>query len=402
MHSAKSHDAAVSAGGTAEIALWRQIEEVAHFVGEGNEIAAGWAIPVPGENPSRSTRFLTASPRMRQVLRSAETMARTDWPIVIQGETGTGKELVARLIHHWSQRCQGPFLAVNCAALPETLAESELFGCERGSYTGAAQPRAGYFEQADGGTLLLDEISELPVPLQGKLLRVLEEGQVYRLGTSRPRTVAVRVLALSNRPLERLVQQGQFRADLFHRLGVLQLHLPPLRERPEDISLLAEHFLELARRELRRPNLRWAPLTLLALKQYPWPGNVRQLRNMVWQAALRVSVDDTTILPEHLFLTDAPTESATQPVPTRPAADDALIGRRIPQAQISPAEYGQPAQTELATTPHWPTLRLRDIERMVIVEALRQTGGHRRRAAQLLGVSPRTLCNKLRRYRIVS
>jgi DNA-binding NtrC family response regulator len=366
-------------------------------------------MPLPG--------FIAGSTVMQEVLRLAWRMAQTDWPVLICGETGTGKECLARWIHRWSRRQAGPFLAVNCAALPESLAESELFGCERGSYTGATCSRPGYFERADGGTLLLDEISELPLALQGKLLRVLEEQQVQRLGSARSKTVSVRVLALSNRPLEALVRLGRFRADLLHRLSVLRLQLPALRQRREDIPLLAEFFLTQARQELSQPSLHFAAATLNWLAAQSWPGNVRQLRNSIFQAALYAQCCGCVLLlPEHFSATtlagQAPPDLVTENShPLNPVTLPGLPPDGITDAdsltakpQLCDAACPQPDREAIQRPSAEPgtTLRLEEIERRAILEALRRTGGHRRRAAALLGISLRTLFNKLRRYQIVA
>lgn len=380
--------------------LWRNLEEVAQFVGAPSSLPEPVELVIPLADSATQARLLTASAKMREVLQLAQRLAQTDWPILIYGETGTGKELLARLIHQWSARSSAPFLAVNCAALPETLAESEIFGYERGSYTGAGQARPGYFEQANGGTLVLDEVSELPWSLQGKLLRVLEDQQVYRLGATRPRPVSVRLLALSNRPLETLVKQHRFRLDLLHRLSVLQLDLPPLRQRPEDIPLLAKHYLQLACTELERRPLEFSIAALQALQDHSWPGNVRQLRNVVWQTVLRIPETEGVILPEHLSLPATIGNAAAH------AAIDPAMARhsQTVTAQEFVPTFHQTEATSSATGALLcsPSLRLAEIERLAITEALRRTSGHRRRAAQLLGISLRTLFNKLRQYHLVS
>ncbi|MDW8221416.1 MAG: sigma-54 dependent transcriptional regulator [Gemmatales bacterium] len=384
--------------------LWQQVLETAQFVGDpASAEVLPLCLQVPGGDPSAS-HFLTTSPRVHELLRLAAVTARTDWPVLIHGETGTGKELLARLLHHWSPRGHHPFIAVNCAALPETLVESELFGCERGSYTGASISRPGYFELADGGTLVLDEISELPQPVQAKLLRVLEEQRIHRLGASRPRAVSVRILALSNRPLDVLARQGLFRVDLLHRLSVQELHLPSLRQRPEDIPLLAEHFLQLARLHFQQPALQWHPSSLVALGNYSWPGNVRQLRNVTWQAALKAYYRGVTIIsPQCLPATLAMRDSSSEADKERPhgselgSAANALMTHELTGSAL-PTDPGDREPMAQATGPN---LRLEALERWAIQEALRQTRGHRRRAAQLLGISLRTLFNKLRRYQLV-
>lgn len=385
--------------------LWQQVSEVMQFVNP--DAPSQWApfcLSVPSET-GQPLQLLTCATVMQQTLQLAEQMARTDWPLLIYGETGTGKELLARLIHHWSPRRSGPFVAVNCAAFPETLAESELFGCERGSFTGAGQSRPGYFEQADQGTLVLDEISELPLALQGKLLRVLEQQCVHRLGATKERPVSVRVLALSNRPLPELIRLGRFRADLYHRLSVLELEVPALRQRREDIPLLAEYFLQQARSRLPQPQLRWATATLLALSSYSWPGNVRQLRNVVWQAALRACQQGMAeIMPQHLVLTSMPVGTTNEAVAASSPASEMV--RPLPE-HVAPKltkEAELTSNNDVHSISPWPypSLRLKDLERYAIREALRISQGHRRRAAQLLGISLRTLFNKLRRYQLMA
>jgi formate hydrogenlyase transcriptional activator len=226
------------------------------------------------------------SPALKEVLRHAEMVASADTTVLVLGETGTGKELVARMIHEHSPRSRGAFIAVNCAALPEALVESELFGHERGAFTGAIASKPGKFELAHRGTLFLDEIGDLPADAQAKLLRVLQDGQVERVGTTHKRDINVRVVAATNRDLNQEIQDGRFRADLYYRLSVFPITIPPLRARPEDIVPLAELFLTHCARRLRKPLDRFAPDALTALTAYGWPGNVRELQNVVERSAI--------------------------------------------------------------------------------------------------------------------
>ncbi|SEN41618.1 nitric oxide reductase transcriptional regulator NorR [Halomonas caseinilytica] len=259
---------------------------------------------------------------MRQFDRAIELVAPTDMSVLLHGETGVGKELAVRALHRRSRRHQGPLVQVNCAALPESLIESELFGHRRGAFSGATEDRRGHFAMADGGTLMLDEIGELPLALQPKLLRVLQEGEIQPLGCETPRKVDVRVVAVTNRDLHVEVEAGRFRADLYHRLSAFPLHVPPLRERPEDIPLLVGHFLEVNRVRLGLHNLRLQAEAETALLAWRWPGNVRELEHTLARAALRalgeqglVATSDrrqavALITREHLDLPDDATASA--------------------------------------------------------------------------------------------
>jgi two-component system, NtrC family, nitrogen regulation response regulator NtrX len=234
-------------------------------------------------------QMVWASPAMRDVMSQVENVAASDTRVCIRGETGTGKELIARALHEKSARRGEPFVSLNCAAIPAELMESELFGHEKGSFTGAASRHTGKFEQADGGTLFLDEIGDMPLSMQAKLLRVLEEGEIERVGGDKPLAVDVRVVVATHRNLEEQVRQGSFREDLYHRVFVFPVVLSPLRERREDIRVLAEHFV----RQLSEQN-RWKPKSLSrealdALERYPWPGNVRELRNVIERALLLAS-----------------------------------------------------------------------------------------------------------------
>ena len=237
----------------------------------------------------QGSQLIGSSPAMERLRGEIELVARSDFAVLITGETGVGKELVARSLHAASARRNDPLIYVNCAALPETLAESELFGHVRGAFTGAIADRPGKFEVADGGTLLLDEIGELPLTVQPKLLRALQEGEIQRVGSDKPRKVDVRVLAATNRDLEEEVRAGRFRADLFHRVNVYPLQVPPLRQRPEDTALLAGYFCDLARRRLGLGPVRLSPEALDALCAYPWPGNVRELDNVLSRVTLRAA-----------------------------------------------------------------------------------------------------------------
>jgi two-component system response regulator AtoC len=248
----------------------------------------------------KTTPFISNSPAIQQVLTIVERVADTRTTVLITGESGTGKELIARMLHEKSSRAGGPFVAVSCAAIPETLLEVELFGAVKGAYTGADTDRIGKFEAANGGTLFLDEIGDIPPLIQVKLLRVLQEREIERLGSNKPIPVDVRLVAATNRDLEQAVQAGSFRADLFYRLQVVHIHLPPLRERPEDIPLLVEYFIRKYAEENRRAMRAVCPDTLKLLQAYPWPGNVRELENTIESAVVLAPPDATVLLPEHL------------------------------------------------------------------------------------------------------
>ena len=308
--------------------------------------------------PARAPQpLIAADPAMRRLLALAERVAQSDGTVLISGESGTGKEVVARHVHAHSPRAEGPFLAVNCAAIPESMLESMLFGYEKGAYTGAHQARPGKFEQACGGTLLLDEISEMDIALQAKLLRVLQEKEVERLGGSRLIPLDVRVLATTNRRLAAAVRDGLFREDLYYRLNVLPLQVPALRERPQDIAALAEAFLQRHAPAGRVPLIGAdARERLLA---HGWPGNVRELENCMQRAAL-LAVGETL------------------------GAADIDFGETLE----APAEAAPPLEGDL-----------RERERQIIIDALRASGGSRKGAAERLGISPRTLRYKLARMR---
>jgi two-component system response regulator HydG len=308
-------------------------------------------------------RIVGRSPQLLRTLDIARRVAPTAAPVLVTGESGTGKELVAHLIHHASRRADGPYIRMNCAALSETLLESELFGHERGAFTGAVRDRKGRFERADGGTILLDEVTETGPRLQAELLRVLEGQEFERVGGSERVRVNVRLIATTNRDLAGLVRQGKFRPDLYYRLAGVRLPLPPLRDRREDIPLLAWHFVNEFAREARRSVGRLDQDMMDLFGQYHWPGNVRQLRNVV-RTAMILGTGATLSLAEAPWLR---------------------------------AELAQPATPECGRG--GGSLRLRDVERRAILQAIRRTGSHQAKAAELLGITDRTLRAKLRRYR---
>ena len=315
------------------------------------------------------------SPAMREVLGAAEDVAMGNTTVLILGESGTGKEVVARYIHRCSARTGGPWVAVNCAAMPADLLESELFGHERGAFTGAADRRLGRIEQADKGTLLLDEISELPLSLQAKLLRVLQEREVDRLGGGRPVPVDVRIIATSNRDLAQMVERKLFRADLYYRLFVFPIVLPPLRDRPADIPVLATHMLRRLAEELGRETPTLADDALRGLSRYRFPGNVRELGNILERALVRCryAVIDLQYLDLGVH---------------EPRSSVAAMGR----SERAPLP-------ERRFLPEGVPIELGSLERLAIQEALRRENGNRTHAARLLGISLRTLRNKLREYR---
>lgn len=302
--------------------------------------------------------FIGESPAFRDLVARAKHIAQTDADILIEAESGTGKELLARLIHRASPRASRPFVAVNCAAFPENLLESELFGHVRGAFTGALAAKPGKFQMAHGGTLLLDEIGEMPLSLQPKLLRVLQEREVDRLGDTRPVPIDVRVIATTNRSLAMQIEAGAFRSDLFYRLNVIPLSIPPLRERREDILSLAEHFLRKLEPASKRGQFRISPELEATLRAHDWPGNVRELANFIRRGV-------------------ALTQGATLGVE--------MFGS-VTRTQPPPSDRPKPGTT------------LEDIERQLLEATLEATNGNRTRTAEMMGVSLRTVRNKIREY----
>ncbi|MDR2076883.1 MAG: sigma-54 dependent transcriptional regulator [Desulfovibrio sp.] len=343
--------------------------------------------PAPcGEGP----RIVGNNPAMLRALSLARQVARSRATVLISGESGTGKEMFARYLHAQSDRANQPFVAVNCAALPEHLLESELFGHEKGAFTGAIARKLGKFELADSGTLLLDEISEMDLGLQAKLLRVLQEGEIDRVGGMETVRVDVRILATTNRNLEDWAAKGKFRQDLFFRLNVIPLRLPSLRERGEDVLALAAFFLDLYAREYHLPPADLAPEARAWLLDYAWPGNVRELQNLMERAVLLSG--GRPILPAHFLLEGEEWPLFAEGCP--PAADSpagpASGGEPEAAGAASPAEEGAFAGG---------VIPLHEMERILISKGLAQTGGNRTQAAELLGISVRTLRNKLNEYR---
>lgn len=307
------------------------------------------------------TEIITSDRRMKELISLAKTVAQSKATVLVQGESGTGKELIAALIHENSTRANRPFVAINCAAIPENLLESELFGYERGAFTGAVAAKAGKFEFANGGTLLLDEISEMDVRLQAKLLRVIQEGEVDRIGGRKPVAVDVRIIATTNRNLAECVKEGSFREDLYYRLNVVNLTLPALRERLGDVRLLADHFLRAYAQRNSRSARALTPDAMSLLESHSWPGNIRELENVVERAVL--TSQGMTVVPRDILLD------------------------RVQADGESPDKPWVPGRT------------LNDIERRVIIEALTYHQGNRTHTARALGISIRTLRNKLADYR---
>ncbi|MCM0754782.1 sigma-54 dependent transcriptional regulator [Desulfovibrio aminophilus] len=332
--------------------------------------------PRPAPRPQASPRFQVIGKHQAvlRVLALARQVARSKATVLISGESGTGKEMIARFLHHHSERADQPFVAINCAALPEHLLESELFGHEKGAFTGAINRKLGKFELADGGTLLLDEITEMDLGLQAKLLRVLQEGEIDRVGGVETVRVDVRVLATTNRDIEESVREKKFRQDLFYRLNVIPIKLPRLAERGEDVLVLADFFRDkycaaygLSRLAFTEDAKQW-------LLDYEWPGNVRELQNLMERAVLLAG--SGPIRPAH-FLMDS---ESWAPEEESPAAD------AVPAAPRTPGEA-------LSVMP------LHEMEKALILKSLDETRGNRTQAAELLGISVRTLRNKLNEYR---
>jgi len=375
-------DAAVSAyeGGAFEyLPKPFDVEEAVELVRRA--AAAARSTAAPRADRENLPEIIGEAPAMQEVFRAIGRLSRSHITVLINGESGTGKELVARALHRHSPRSDHPFIALNMAAIPRDLMESELFGHEKGAFTGAHQGRRGRFEQADGGTLFLDEIGDMPAELQTRLLRVLADGEFYRVGAHMPMRVDVRIIAATHQNLEQLVEQGRFREDLFHRLNVIRIHVPALRERAADVPGLADHFLRRAARELNVEPKKLTPEVERYFQQLPWQGNVRELENTCRWLTVMASAREVQ-------MEDLPPELATPSLGGDAPVDwESALSRWADQqaADFSAGALGE-AQTRL--------------ERILIEAALRRTGGRRQDAARLLGWGRNTLTRKIKDLRM--
>jgi len=314
------------------------------------------------EKETKYREIVGKSEMIKKILEQIDIVARTDLPVLIVGESGTGKELIAEAIHYNSDRNDGPFIRVNCSAIPETLFESTLFGHEKGAFTNAMRTFKGMFEEANGGTFLLDEISEIPITMQAKLLRVLQEGKITRVGSTREIPIDVRIIATTNQDMRQLVKKGKFREDLFFRLNVFPIHVPPLRERIEDVPLLVEHFMKkYCEKYNSRIEKEIDDDALEFLMRYDWPGNIRQLENVIKRAILL-------------------------------SAEESVIKRKHFHIELDEIDRKQTKDFDFV-------MSIAEMERKLIFTALRKTKNNRTHAAKLLGISVRTLRNKLNEYK---
>ncbi len=370
------------------------------------------------------------SPAINGSLAKAIQVAPTDLTVLLQGESGVGKEVFARLIHNLSKRRHKPYVAVNCAAIPEGTMDSELFGHEKGAFTGAYESRKGYFEYADGGTIFLDEVSEMPIETQAKLLRVLETGEFMRVGSSQTRHTDVRVIAASNKDLEKLVEEGKFREDLYYRLSVVPIHIPPLRERGEDIILLFKKFAADFASKYGTEPLELTPDAEDFLLKYPWPGNVRQLKHLVEQ--LTVLLPDRIVtrhvleesLPRrHDILPALRTEGLLPTISNHPTASTmaGLTGNAVDMLPFLLKMYNEiqemkgvlidlleqsrhttqlPPSNDTEQKEYDEVIPIEEMEKRLIIKALKKFNGRRRDAAKALGISERTLYRKIKEYNL--
>ena len=383
---ARSADAAIEAmrqGAYDYLLKPLDLQKLDRVLGEALKVARLMREPAvvagtPPDDDQAGEAIVGSCPAMQEVYKAIGRVADQTFPVLITGESGTGKELVARAIYQHGPRAQAPFLALNCAAIPEALLESELFGHEKGAFTGAERRRIGRFEQANGGTLLLDEVGDMPLPAQAKVLRVLQEQVFERVGGSETIRTDVRLIAATHRNLKAWSDEGKFRLDLYYRLGVFTIHLPPLRERGDDLELLAQFYLRRVSRDLGREVREVAPEALERLRAYPWPGNMRELQSVLKQALLRAH--GPVLLPE--FLPEFPE------APAAPAAPMASPGGGFDPEAFLRQRLG-PDSRDLYAEIH------RELDRLVLPRVLEHTGGNQARAAVLLGIARRTLRTKL-------
>jgi two-component system nitrogen regulation response regulator GlnG len=382
---AKSADAAIEAmkqGAYDYLFKPLDLHQLRRVVGEALEVSRRMRAPAvvaeTAPDPDVDGAIVGSCPAMREVYKAIGRVAAQDVPVLITGESGTGKELVARALYQHSKRARAPFLALNCAAIPETLLESELFGHEKGAFTGADRRRIGKFEQVSGGTLFLDEVGDMPLALQAKILRLLQEQAFERVGGNETIRTDVRLLAATHRDLKAWTAEGKFRPDLYYRLSVFTIHLPPLRERGDDLPLLVRHYLRRFSRELGREVREVAPEALERLCNYPWPGNIRELQSVLKQALLQAS--GTVLLPA--FLPELPGGSSEAAAGAPPGVDfglEAFIRERL-----------GPEARDLYAETH------RQVDRLLLPRVLEYTGGNQNQAARLLGIARQTLRMKLR------
>jgi two-component system nitrogen regulation response regulator GlnG len=358
------------------------LDQLRRVVAEALEVGRRMRLPAvvaeSAPDPDVEGAIVGACPAMREVYKAIGRVAAQDVPVLITGESGTGKELIARAIYHHGPRAKAPFLALNCAAIPENLLESELFGHEKGAFTGADRRRIGKFEQVSGGTIFLDEIGDMPLALQAKVLRLLQDQSFERVGGNETVRTDVRLIAATHHDLKADSAEGKFRPDLYYRLGVFAIHLPPLRDRGDDLSLLVQHYVRRFSRELQREVNQVAPEALERLRTYAWPGNIRELQSVLKQALLRASgsVLLTTFLPD---LSGESTEPLADQPPGPDLAFDAYISQRL-----------GPDAHDLYTEIH------RELDRLFLPRVLEYTGGNQHQAARLLGIARQTLRQKLR------
>jgi len=383
---AKTADAAIEAmkqGAYDYLFKPLDLQQLRRVVGEALEVARRMREPAilaeTATDPDVEGAILGSCPAMREVYKAIGRVAAQDVPVLITGESGTGKELVARAIYQHGPRGKAPFLALNCAAIPENLLESELFGHEKGAFTGADRRRIGKFEQCNGGTLFLDEIGDMPLPLQAKILRVLQEQSFERVGGNETVRTDVRLIAATHRDLKVLSAEGRFRPDLYYRLGVFTIHLPPLRERGDDLALLAERYLRRYSRELGREVRELAPEAMERLRSYGWPGNIRELQSVLKQALLRAS--GTVLLPAFL---PEPLGANGQTAPLSSAGEEPGV-----EAWIVHQRLGSDVR-DLYANAH------RELDRLLLPRVMEYARGSQHQAALLLGIARQTLRLKLR------